>query len=143
MAAAAAALYPCTCLEKKLAKIIKISIVDDDESVREALVGLMKSHGYAAEAYESGARFLAANLAPDCLIADMHMPGMTGLELHGRLIAAGMSTPTILITARRDEDVRKRALAEGISCYLTKPFKEEHLLGCILSALKGRDPAGR
>jgi FixJ family two-component response regulator len=126
-----------------LAKITKISIVDDDESVREALVGLMKSHGYDAEAYESGASYLAANRPPDCLIADMHMPGMTGLELYGRLIASGRTVPTILITARRDEDVRKRALIEGIFCYLTKPFKEEQLLGCILSALKGRDPAGR
>ncbi len=116
---------------------IVISIVDDDESVREGLVGLMQSHGYCAESFDSGASFLASKSAKrtDCLIVDMHMPGMTGLELIGRLAAAGKSVPSILITARRDESVRARAAQAGVTCYLTKPFKEDRLLGCIHAAL--------
>jgi FixJ family two-component response regulator len=120
-----------------LAEKIVISIVDDDESVREGLVGLMQSHGYCAESFESGASFLDSNGAgrTDCLIVDMHMPGMTGLELIGRLAAAGTSVPTILVTARRDESVRARAALAGVTCYLTKPFEEDRLLGCIHAAL--------
>jgi FixJ family two-component response regulator len=125
-----------------LAETINISIVDDDESVREALVGLMKSHGYAAKAFESGARYLATSRRADCLIADMHMPGMTGLELYHRLAAAGRATPTILITARHDEAVRDRALAEGVFCYLAKPFVEKDLMHCISAAVKSRDQSG-
>jgi FixJ family two-component response regulator len=121
---------------------ILISIVDDDESVREALVSLMQSHGYAAEAFESGATFLNSTQVQTtgCLIADMHMPGMTGLELLSRLVAAGLPTPTILITARHDESVRVRALRDGVACYLPKPFAEDELLRCIRSALATRDP---
>jgi FixJ family two-component response regulator len=116
---------------------VSISIVDDDGSVREGLVSLMQSHGYLAEAFESGAGFLASDRRhrTDCLIADMHMPGMTGLELVEQLAAAGAAIPTILITARHDEGVRLRALQAGVLCYLTKPFKEDELLRCIRSAL--------
>jgi FixJ family two-component response regulator len=120
-----------------LAKKIAISIVDDDESVREGLVNLMQSHGYIAEAFESGAGFLASDRRhhTDCLIADMHMPRMTGLELVERLAKPGPPIPTIMITARRDEAVRARALEAGVLCYLPKPFAEEDLLRCISAAL--------
>jgi FixJ family two-component response regulator len=120
-----------------LAKEIAISIVDDDESVREGLVNLMQSHGYIAEGFESGASFLESDRRhhTDCLIADMHMPRMTGLELFERLARPGPSIPTIMITARRDEAVRARALAAGVLCYLPKPFAEEDLLKCIGAAL--------
>jgi FixJ family two-component response regulator len=123
---------------------VAISIVDDDESVREGLVGLIQSHGYAAEAFESGASFLGSERLgrTDCLITDMHMPGMTGLELVSRLAASGASAPTILITARHDLGVRQRALDAGVLCYLAKPFKENDLLECIRSALKRRGPGG-
>jgi len=123
-----------------LPQTIQISIVDDDESVREALVGLMQSHGYGADAFESGESFLNAEHRGrcDCLIADMHMPGMTGLELMDRLAAVGQVVPTILITARHDENVRAHALQAGARCYLAKPFSEAALLTCIRSALKGR-----
>jgi len=120
-----------------LAKKIAISIVDDDESVREGLVNLMQSLGYVAEAFESGPSFLASDRRhhTDCLIADMHMPRMTGLELVEQLAKPGPSIPTIMITARRDEAVRARALAAGVLCYLPKPFAEEDLLRCIGAAL--------
>jgi FixJ family two-component response regulator len=119
---------------------VSISIVDDDGSVREGLVSLMQSHGYLAEAFESGADFLASDYRrrTDCLIADMHMPGMTGLELVEHLAGSAAALPTILITARRDEAVRERALQAGVLCYLPKPFREDDLLDCIRSALKGR-----
>jgi FixJ family two-component response regulator len=120
---------------------IAISIVDDDESVREAMVGLMQSHGYAAEAFDSGASFLNSDRRhrTDCLIADVQMPGMTGLELGARLAASGHSIPTILITARPDDRVRAQALQAGVLCYLIKPFKEDDLLRCIHAAARRRD----
>jgi FixJ family two-component response regulator len=120
---------------------IAISIVDDDVSFREALVDLMKSYGFSVEAFDSGASFLKSlrRLQTDCLLADVQMPGMTGLELHSCLIASGNPVPTILITAYQDETVRERALKSGILCYLTKPFDEDRLLACIRSALGSRD----
>ena len=121
-----------------------ICIVDDDQSVREALVGLMKSHGYDTHAFGSGASFLAFSRfrQTDCLIADVHMPEMTGLELCGRLAQLGVCIPTILITARHDDAVRERALKSGVFCYLAKPFKEEHLLNCIRSSLHKPNATG-
>ena len=114
-----------------------ISIVDDDDSVREAMGSLMRSYGYRTETFDSGASFLAsdARRRTDCLIADVQMPGMTGLELYGLLAASDDPIPTILITARHDEAIRKRALAAGVLCYLAKPFAEARLLGCVRSAL--------
>ena len=119
---------------------IAISIVDDDESVREGLVNLMQSHGYVAEAFESGASFLASERRhhTDCLVADMHMPRMTGLDLVERLATCGPPIPAILITARHDEAVLARALKAGVLCYLPKPFDEYALMRCIAAAL-GRD----
>ncbi len=114
-----------------------ISIVDDDESVREATKGLMKAVGFIAEAFPGAEDFLRSGRRHDtsCLIADVQMPGMSGLELHSRLAASGKPIPTILITAYPDERVRERALRAGVICYLTKPFNEDELLGCIRSAL--------
>lgn len=119
-----------------------ISIVDDDESVREATRGLMCALGFAAEAFASGEAFLKSGRVKGtaCLIVDMQMPGMTGLELHARLAASGRAIPTILITAYPDNRGRARALEAGIDCYLTKPFSEDALLDCIRSLL---DPDGR
>ena len=115
-----------------------ISVIDDDESMREAMRGLMKSLGYTAEAFASAEEFLTSRQAPrtSCLIADVHMPGMTGLELHRHLVASGNTIPTILITAYPDDDsVRERALGDGVVCYLSKPFDENDLLACIRSSL--------
>jgi FixJ family two-component response regulator len=114
-----------------------ISVVDDDESMREAMRGLMKSLGYTAEAFASAEEFLNSRQVPrtSCLIADVHMPGMTGLELHHHLVASGKTIPTILITAYPDDSVRERALGDGVVCYLSKPFDESDLLACIHAAL--------
>ena len=114
-----------------------ISVVDDDESMREAVRGLMKSLGYTAEAFASAEEFLNSRQVPgiSCLITDVQMPGMTGLDLHRHLVASGKTIPTILITAYPDDSVRERALGDGVVCYLSKPFDESDLLGCIHSAL--------
>lgn len=116
-----------------------ISIVDDDESVREATKGLVRSLGFPAQAFPSAKAFLTSRhlRRTACLIADVNMPGMTGLELHRRLVASGKTIPTVLITAYPDESVRARALSAGVICYLSKPFDEDDLLVCIRSALVG------
>jgi FixJ family two-component response regulator len=117
-----------------------ISIVDDDESVREAMQGLMKSLGFAVEAFASAEEFLASDTRDHaaCLITDMQMHGLTGLGLHDRLVASGSPVPTIMITAYPDERVRARALQAGVVCYLVKPFNESDLLTCIRSVLDRR-----
>jgi FixJ family two-component response regulator len=115
-----------------------ISIIDDDEAVREALQGLMTSMGFTVETFSSALDFLARTNIRDtsCLIVDVHMPGMTGVELHRRLVESGYAIPTILITAYPDESVRVRAMADGVICYLTKPCDSDELLGCVSSALE-------
>ena len=115
-----------------------ISIVDDDESVREATKGLIRAAGFRAETFVSAQDFLKSDGArrASCLILDMQMPGMTGLELLERLAASGHPVPTILITAYPDNRARERALKVGVICYLRKPFSEDHLLDCIESALR-------
>jgi len=123
-----------------------ISVVDDDESVRDATTGLMRSLGYLAQGYSSAEEFLASDAVSRtaCLIADVNMPGASGLELRSRLLAMGRSIPTIVITAYPDESVRVRALNAGVICYLSKPFDEADLRACICSALAqagGDDPS--
>jgi FixJ family two-component response regulator len=114
-----------------------LSVVDDDESMREAIRGLMKSLGYTAVAFASAEEFLSSCQIPrtSCLITDVQMPGITGLELHHRLLAAGKIIPTILITAYPDDSARERALGDGVVSYLSKPFDENDLLTCIRSSL--------
>jgi FixJ family two-component response regulator len=94
--------------------------------------------GYAVEAFPSADDFLASRLLSEtaCLIADVHMPGMTGVELHGRLIKLGYAIPTILVTAFPDDGVRDRALKDGVLCYLSKPVDDGDLERCLRSALK-------
>jgi FixJ family two-component response regulator len=118
---------------------ILLSIVDDDEQVRVAVGRLMKAHGYIVETFDSGAGLLSSeHLAhTDCLIADVQMPGMSGPDLYGRLVAAGLSIPTILITGHPNADVRTRALEAGVFRYLTKPIDGADLLACIGLALEG------
>ena len=120
-----------------------ISIIDDDEGMREAMRGLIRSLGFAVEAFPSAADFLAYSnfLQTSCLIADVQMSGMTGIELYSRLRESGYAIPTILITAYPNDSVRARVLADGVICYLSKPFHEDALLGCIYSALKRAYPA--
>ena len=114
-----------------------IAVVDDDASVREAMMSLMRALGFLAETFPCAEDFLKSDGLPrtSCLIADVRMPGMSGLELYRHLVASGKPIPTVLITAHSDDGVRARALKAGIICYLTKPFREDDLLGCIRSAL--------
>lgn len=114
-----------------------IAIVDDDESVRDALASLINSLGYEAVPYASGDAFMesAERGRTECLITDVNMPGMTGPQLHQQLIRTGEQIPTIFVTAYPDEAARKRALQAGVQCYLAKPFREDALLECVRSAL--------
>ena len=120
-----------------------ISIIDDDEGVREAIRGLMRSLGFAAAVFPSASDFLAySNFRnTSCLIADVQMTGMTGVELYNHLKQSGFAIPTILITAYPNDSVRARVLADGVICYLSKPLDEDALLGCIYSVLKRGYPA--
>jgi FixJ family two-component response regulator len=122
-----------------------ISIIDDDESMREAIKGLVKSMGYTVEAVASAQEFLSSRRVrrTSCLITDMQMPGMTGLELYQHLSTSGKPIPTILITAYPDNGVRERALSAGVIGYLSKPFEEDDLLACIRSALIHDRSGGR
>lgn len=115
-----------------------ISIVDDDESVRDATASLMRAAGYAPKAFPCATDFLNSDDVKETsfLIADVQMPGMTGIELHDKLVGAGMRIPTVLITAYPDARLRERAIQSGIVGFLTKPFDESELLGCIETALQ-------
>jgi len=115
-----------------------IAVVEDDDSVREATTGLLRSYGFIAKGFPSAAEFLKSNRIriTSCLIADVHMPEMSGLALYGHLVAIGSPIPTILITAYPDDNVRTRALSAGVTGYLVKPFSERELLDCIDTAAK-------
>ena len=119
-----------------------ISIVDDDRLYRESMRKLVVLMGYTVEAFPSAADFLASRFLPEtnCLIADVHMPGMTGVELHRHLVDAGYAIPTILVTAYPDEAARDRALKDGVVCYLSKPVDDDHLERCLRSALQRGTP---
>jgi CheY-like chemotaxis protein len=119
-----------------------VSIVDDDQPFRESMRKLVLLFGYTVEAFPSAADFLASRFLPEtaCLVADVHMPGMTGVELHKHLIDAGYAIPTILVTAYPDEFVRDRVLKQGVFCYLGKPVDDEHLERCLRSALQRGTP---
>jgi FixJ family two-component response regulator len=119
-----------------------ISIVDDDEPFREAMTSLMKSLGFEVEAFSSAEAFLESPRlgSTSCLIADVHMPTMTGIDLHRQLVASGRTIPVILITAYPDDNVRARALAAGVICYLSKTFDDDALLGFVRSALVQAEP---
>ena len=115
-----------------------ISLVEDDEPFRESMQKLMKTFGYAVEAFPSAAKFLASSLLSntDCLVTDVNMPGMTGVELHRHLVDVGYTIPTILVTAYPDEVDRNHALKDGVVCYLCKPVDDYQLERCLRSALK-------
>jgi FixJ family two-component response regulator len=114
-----------------------ISVVDDDDSVRESLQGLLQSMGYGVATFCSAREFLDSdNLdRTDCLILDVRMPGMRGPELQRELVRRGSGIPIVFITAHGDEDVRLHVLAEGAVDCLLKPFSEDALLTAIRAAL--------
>lgn len=115
-----------------------ISIVDDDESVRESTKTLVRSFGYAARAFASAEEFLGSDIeATRCLILDVHMKGLSGIDLQRRLIAEGRATRVIFMTAFPDERIRAAALNAGAIAFLSKPFSDERLWSCIGAALTG------
>jgi len=114
-----------------------ISIVDDDNSVRVALKSLIDSVGFRAQVFCSGEEFLDSPYVSqtDCLIADIRMPPMTGLELQERLNAANLPIPIVFISAHDDGEARARGLRAGAVDFLKKPFSEDALLGAISAGL--------
>ena len=118
-----------------------ISIVDDDDSLRNSLNNLMRSVGFGVQGFSSAEAFLNSNHLDDtaCLILDVRMPGMSGLELQRQLMAADCQIPIVFITSHGDDDARSRALAAGAVEFLYKPFREEALLNAIHTALKSKE----
>ena len=114
-----------------------IAIVDDDKSIRTATQDLMKAAGFSTVAFEDAESFLgsASRASVACLVADMRMPGMTGLALHQELATSGHDIPTVIITAHPEELAQARARDAGICCYLSKPFAPDELLECVRQAL--------
>jgi len=123
-------------------KNLLVSVVEDDRFFRESMGRLMRSLGYTVEAFASAADFLASPRLGEtaCLIADVHMPAMTGVELYRRLIDAGRTIPTILVTAYPNDADRIRALNDGVLCYLRKPVDEQRLVECLRVALMSGKP---
>jgi FixJ family two-component response regulator len=126
--------------EQRRARMVEpalVSIVDDDLSVRESLPDLLRALGYSARAFSSGEEFLASGHVGQtaCLIVDVAMPGMSGPELQRELRQRGNETPVVFITALEDETIRARALREGATDCLLKPFNEADLLRALGRAL--------
>lgn len=114
-----------------------VAVVDDDASLRQATQNLLEAAGFSTVAFGSPDGFLKSPTRHDvsCLVTDMRMPGMTGLELFQGLVASDSAIPTVLITAYPDENVRSTARKAGIRCYLSKPFSPEQLCECVRSAI--------
>lgn len=117
----------------------RIAIVDDEEAVRRALLRLLRSANYRAEAFDSAAGFLdsLSRWIPQCLILDLQMPTMTGLELQQRLLQLDVTIPVIVITAYDEADTRQRSLALGASRYFSKPIEGSDLIDAIRFAVDG------
>lgn len=119
-----------------------VAIVDDDESARSSIMGLVRALGFGAACFAGAAEFLGSpeRRHARCLIADVRMPGMGGIELYRRLAASGAAIPTILVTAYPDAVTRAHARDIGIGCYLAKPFPSDDLLRCLLRAVAAAPP---
>ena len=118
---------------------LEIAVIDDDESFRVALVESLSSLGYRSDGYASGESYIrtAGDKSFDCIVTDIHMPGISGLDLVKRLAAVGSITPVVLITARSDTNLEAKAAAAGAACLLRKPFEINDLIKCIEGALNG------
>jgi FixJ family two-component response regulator len=120
-----------------MTKKLLVSVVEDDRFFRESMRRLMRSLGYTVVAFASAADFLASPRLAEtaCLVADVQMPAMTGIELYRHLTDAGRAIPTILVTGYPNDVDRARALNDGVVCYLRKPVDEETPKGCLRAAL--------
>ena len=121
-----------------------VAIVDDDESIRDTTKDLLESADFSAAGFDSAASLLKSRRLSQvcCLIADMRMPKMTGLELHQHLVASNRAIPTILMTAYPDVRAQAQAIKANVLCYLVKPFAADDLLACVRYAVQSRDPNG-
>ena len=117
---------------------LEIAVIDDDESFQEALVESLSSLGYEADGYASAEDYIREIAAKsfDCVVTDIHMPGLSGLELIHRLAVRGSTTPVVLITARSDANLEAKAVAAGAVRLLRKPFEINDLIQCIEGAVK-------
>jgi FixJ family two-component response regulator len=117
-----------------------ISVIDDDEATCSAVAGLMRAKGFSVSAYHSAEDFLRAGAgeASQCIITDIQMPGLSGIELKQRLDTENCKTPVIMITARLEQRLHNLALASGAFCLLRKPFKAAALIACVEKALATR-----
>ena len=124
-----------------MANLPSISVVDDDDSIRESLRGLIRSIGFSANVFASAEEFLNSDQLhnTNCLILDVRMPGMNGIELQRHLTVNGCEVPVIFITAHGDEEARSRAIRDGAIAYLFKPFSEDALLGAVHTALDAKN----
>ena len=120
-----------------MSKTPLISIVDDDSVVRAAIESFVKSHGFLTCTFASASAFLQSPVGAEtsCLISDVQMPDINGVELQDRLVDLGLSIPTIFITAYPDDSVRTRVLGSGAVCFLLKPFDSQSLIECLDDAL--------
>jgi FixJ family two-component response regulator len=116
-----------------------IAIVDDDDAVRDAMASLVRALGYDTATFGSAEAFLNSEQIGDtsCIISDLQMPGLSGLDLQDRLITQGYLIPIIFITGHPEESVRMRAMKAGAIAFLSKPCNGDHLLGCLEKALSG------
>jgi FixJ family two-component response regulator len=114
-----------------------IAVIDDNDSMREAMKSLISVLGYSVETFASAEAFLDSNRTPaaDCVISDVQMPGIGGVGLQQRLLAAGCRTPIIFVTAYPNEATRERVIRDGAVGYLSKPLREENLMDCLDRAL--------
>jgi len=124
--------------EKSISERSLVSVVDDDESIRESLPDLLGEFGFAARAFPSAEAFLSSDCVDKtrCLILDVIMPGMTGLDLQQELTRRGHEIPVIFITARKEEAIRARAFKQGAVKFLNKPFSDTVLLEALNAALQ-------
>ena len=129
-------------METPVSKVPTIAIVDDDESVRVSTRFLVESLGFETLAFESAEDFLQSKEASRsaCVISDVNMPGLSGVELQRRLRAGGCNVPMIFMTAFPDEAIEKRAMKAGAVCYLSKPFDGRTLIECLERALRQDHP---
>jgi len=126
-------------MEQSTSKRSLLSVVDDDEMLRESLPELLREFGFAARAFSSGQEFLSSNYVDEtrCLILDVAMPEMSGLDLQQALKRRGQAIPIIFISGQKDEDVREQALRQGAVKFLYKPFSDSDLLEAVNAALDG------
>ena len=126
--------------EQSTSKQSLLSVVDDDEMLRESLPELLREFGFAARAFSSGQEFLSSNYVDEtrCLILDVAMPEMSGLDLQQELKRRGQAIPIIFISGQKDEDIRKQALRQGAVKFLCKPFSDRDLLEAVNAALDGK-----